>query len=86
MHQNMRCKHQSFVQEMGCSIPESATISFELRPLLLNKEMRSLRSSVAPGRLFSARLWLAEVESLLPSFTVHVGPPTWFCNNIQPSV
>lgn len=51
-------------------------MSLAVSPLLLNLEMRVSRSSVKSGRSLEAKLLLAVVESLRPSFTVHDGPPT----------
>jgi hypothetical protein len=56
--------------------PERATISLSLKPFPLNMPIRFTRLVVALGISLSARLRLAVVESLLPSLTVHDGPPT----------
>lgn len=57
------------------NVPESATISLVERPLPENEEMRVLKLEVGAGMLLFAALRLAVVESLLPSRTVHDGPP-----------
>ena len=58
-------------------VPERATKSLALKPLVAKVEISLSNPSVKLGR-FSAKLLLAVVESLLPSLTVHDGPPT--CN------
>jgi hypothetical protein len=58
--------------------PDKATISLALRPLREKREISVSRSSMAVGSSLSARVELAVVESLLPSFTVQDGPPTCF--------
>ena len=57
------------------SIPERATISWVVKPLLEKRDVRTSRSEVGAGRSALAVLKLAVVESLLPNCTVHVGPP-----------
>ena len=52
-------------------------MSLVLKPLLLNKEVSLSRPSLNVGRLVAAWLRPEVVESLLPSFSVHVGPPTY---------
>ena len=56
---------------------ERATEYFAFKPLVAKVEMSLSNPSVKLGR-FSAKLLHAVVESLLPSLTVHDGPPT--CN------
>ena len=56
-------------------VPERVTISGAVKPLLLNADLRALRSEKGEGRLFWASLELAVVASLLPNGTVHVVPP-----------
>lgn len=48
-------------------LPESATISLAVNPLLEKAEMSPLRLSVGAGMSLLAVLRLAVVESLLPS-------------------
>lgn len=55
-------------------IPESATMSVVLRPLLEKAVTRPLRSERGEGRSLLAVLKLAVVASLLPNRTVHEGP------------
>ena len=62
---------------LGFHLPERATMSLALKPLLPNKETSLSRLSLKLGRLVAARLRPEVVESLLPSFTVHVGPLTY---------
>lgn len=52
-------------------------MSLVFKPLVLNKEISLSRSSLKLGRLAAAWLSPEVVESLLPSFTLHVGPPTY---------
>ena len=52
-------------------------MSLVLNPLVLNKEISLSRPSLKLGRLAAAWLKPEVVESLLPRFTVHVGPPTY---------
>jgi len=56
--------------------PERATISLELKPLLEKEEIRLLKFKVGAGMSLFAVLKLAVVESLLPSNTVQLGPPS----------
>ena len=56
--------------------PESATRSLVSRPWLLNLVMSAGRSMNGEGMLLLASVLLAVVESLLPSCTVHDGPPS----------
>ena len=58
-------------------LPERATMSLALKPLLPNKETSLSRLSLKLGRLVAAWLRPEVVESLLPSLTVHVGPLTY---------
>ena len=51
-------------------------MSLAVSPFLSNLEIRMSTSSVKRGRSLVASLLLAVVESLLPTFTVHDGPPT----------
>jgi len=39
--------------------------------------MREVRFEVGGGMLLFAADWLAVLASLLPSFTVHAGPPSY---------
>jgi hypothetical protein len=59
------------------NLPDRVTISLGVRFLFVKREIRVLRSSVNNGRSVFAKLLLAVVESLRPSFTVHEGPPTY---------
>lgn len=56
-------------------LPERATMSVVVRPLSEKAEMRSVRLKSGLGISLLAELKLAVVESLLPSCTVHEGPP-----------
>lgn len=56
--------------------PERANISLAVKPLLEKEEMRLLRFKVGAGMSLFAILKLAVVESLLPSNTVQLGPPS----------
>ena len=58
-------------------IPDRTTISFVERPWAWKDEMRALRLDVGAEMLLFAALRLAVFESLLPSCTVHVGPPNY---------
>lgn len=58
------------------NLPDKATMSLSLSPLPLKVDISMSRLSLKLGRLLSARDRVAVVESLLPSFTVHEGPPT----------
>lgn len=51
-------------------------MSVPLRPFLANAASRVLRLDAGEGRSVFAVERLAVVESLLPSFTVHDGPPS----------
>jgi len=51
-------------------------MSVLLRPFLANAAIRVLRLDAGEGRSVLAVERLAEVESLLPSATVHDGPPS----------
>ncbi|KVH97468.1 hypothetical protein Ccrd_000414 [Cynara cardunculus var. scolymus] len=51
-------------------------MSLALSPLSSNVLISESREALKLGRLVSARARLAVVESLLPSFTDHDGPPT----------
>lgn len=51
-------------------------MSLALSPLFANAEISVLRSEKGLGRSVLATERLAVVESLLPSFTFHDGPPT----------
>ena len=55
-------------------IPDSATKSLVESPRALNLEISWLRFEVGLGMPLLAADWLAVLESLLPSFTSHVGP------------
>lgn len=61
---------------MVCA-PESAVISLGFRPFRLNREVRLLRLEDPGGRSVVAALRLAVLASLLPSGTVHEGPPSY---------
>lgn len=65
-------------KESVCEIlvPDSATKSLEESPRELNLEMSWLRFEVGRGMPLLAADWLAVLESLLPSFTFQVGPPS----------
>lgn len=56
-------------------LPERATISLAVKPLLAKLVIRSLRSNEGEGISLFAVSKLAVVESLLPNSTVHEGPP-----------
>jgi hypothetical protein len=58
------------------NLPDRVTMSLGVRFFFVNRDIRVLRSSVNNGRSVFAKLLLAVVESLRPSFTVHEGPPT----------
>jgi hypothetical protein len=58
------------------NLPDRVTMSLAVRPLFVKRDIRVVRSSVNNGRSVLAKLLLAVVESLRPSFTVHDGPPT----------
>lgn len=60
----------------NCNIPERATISLAVKPLFEKEEIRPVRFKVGAGILLFAALKLAVVESLLPSKTVQLGPPS----------
>lgn len=63
---------------LACPIvwdPERATISLALKPLFEKEEMIPLRFKVGAGMSLLAVLKLAVVESLLPNWTVQLGPP-----------
>ncbi|KAH0471036.1 hypothetical protein IEQ34_000759 [Dendrobium chrysotoxum] len=62
------------------NIPARATRSLVERPCAENLEIRLLRLEVAGGMLLLAALWLAVLESLLPNFTLQVGPPSFKAN------
>ena len=64
-------------------VPESATISFAERPWLLKLEMRFWRLKEGPGMLLFAPEKLAVVESLLPSFTSQLGPPSCVLHRVN---
>ena len=57
-------------------------MSLVLKPLVLNKEISLSRPSLKVGRLAAAWLRPEVVESLLPIFSVHVGPPTYISSII----
>ena len=56
--------------------PESTVKSLEVRPLAANIDVRVERSEDGPGIWLLAALWLAVLASLLPSGTLHEGPPS----------
>jgi hypothetical protein len=60
---------------MVCA-PDSAVMSRADRPWFPNMVMSVARLEPGPGRLALAALWLAVRESLRPSGTLHVGPPS----------
>jgi len=69
-------------------VPESATMSLVERPCAANLEMRFWRLEVGGGMLLLAKVLLAVLESLLPSFTVQFGPPSctsehWYKSRAQ---
>ena len=55
-------------------LPERVTISEAVKPLLLNLDLRAVRSEVGEGRFFVTSSKLAVVASLLPNGTIHVVP------------
>ena len=57
--------------------PDNATRSVMLRPTAANLAVMLVRPSKAPGSALLAPELLAVVLSLLPSRTVHVGPPDY---------
>lgn len=57
--------------------PERAVMSRALRPFAANIEMRVERLENGEGIWLFAALKLAVLASLLPSGTVHVGPPSY---------
>jgi hypothetical protein len=59
---------------MVCA-PERATMSVKVKPLGPKASLRLLMLEDGAGRALLARASFAVVESLLPSPTVHVGPP-----------
>ena len=66
----------SSVQARQRILPERATMSVLLNPFLEKAARRSLRLELGPGRSLLAKDALAVVASLLPSRTVHDGPPS----------
>lgn len=63
------------------NLPERTTISCAVKPLFEKADMISLRSIRGDGISLVTASLLAVVESLLPSPTVHDGPPNWWWNN-----
>lgn len=61
---------------MKIYLPDRATMSLWLSPLLAKADTRVWRLAKGLGRSVFALARSAVVESLLPSFGVHVGPPT----------
>lgn len=61
----------------GEKLPERATRSLVESPRLLKREIRRLRSEVGGGIPLLAADRLAVLESLLPSFTSQLGPPSY---------
>lgn len=59
----------------GLAIPESATTSFEFKPTAVNLFVMLARLSNGLGIDVLAPAWLAVRLSLLPSRTLHEGPP-----------
>jgi len=57
-------------------VPDSATKSLGESPRELNLEMSWLTFEVGGGMPLLAADWLAVLESLLPSFTFQLGPPS----------
>lgn len=55
-------------------LPERATISLAVKPLLEKEVMRALRFNPGPGSWLFAAVKLAVVASLLPRATVQLGP------------
>jgi hypothetical protein len=60
----------------GFYAPESATMSFWDSPCAAKREVRLARPDVGGGMLLLAPLKLAVVESLLPTLTLQLGPPS----------
>lgn len=58
-------------------------MSVELRPFFEKADIRALMSDVGAGISLFAPLKLAVVASLLPSCTVHEGPPNYGSSKIQ---
>ena len=56
--------------------PDKATMSLAVRPFCWKREISLPRSSEKAGSSVMAKVGLAVVESLLPSFTAQDGPPT----------
>ena len=57
-------------------LPERATMSFWESPCAAKREVRLARPDVGGGMFLLAPLKLAVVESLLPSLTSQLGPPS----------
>ena len=74
---SLACNSSKGLIWMGTYIPERATISLALKPLFEKEEMIPLRFKVGAGMSLLAVLKLAVVESLLPNWTVQLGPPNW---------
>jgi hypothetical protein len=57
--------------------PERTVRSLAVRPLFWNILMRVARYDDGEGSWVLAALWLAVLTSLLPSGSIHEGPPSW---------
>jgi len=65
---------ESIILGSSIIVPDSATKSLVESPRVLNLDISWLRFEVGLGMPLLAADWLAVLESLLPSFTSHVGP------------
>jgi len=61
-------------------------MSFWERPCAAKSDVRLARPDVGGGMLLLAPLKLAVLESLLPTFTSQLGPPSCMCACMHPSV
>lgn len=67
---------ESIILGSSIIVPDSATKSLVESPRVLNLDISWLRFEVGLGMSLLAADWLAVLESLLPSFTSQVGPPS----------
>lgn len=67
LENNVKVEEEKCYEHRTLRLPESATMSVELRPLLEKDDSRPLRLNVGGGRLLLAALRLAVVASLLPN-------------------
>lgn len=67
---------ESIILGSSIIVPDSATKSLVESPRVLNLDISWLRFEVGLGMPLLAADWLAVLESLLPSFTSQVGPPS----------